>query len=153
MVQARGDQAMGFSHAKTTHHFALRSDGGSIFAEAVDGSDGASRDAVRSHMSHIASAFSNGDFAMPMFIHGRTPPGVDTMKRLKDRITYRAEETEKGGRVAIKTTDPEALRAVHAFLTFQIEDHHTGDTTTVLPTARGVPSPAWLDWRRKQSVV
>ena len=132
MVQARGDHAMGFSHAKTTHHFTLSSDGGSIFAEAVDGSD-ASRDAIRSHMSHIASAFSKGDFAMPMFIHGRTPPGVVTMKRLNNRITYTAEETEKGGRVAIKTTDPEALRAVHAFLAFQIEDHHTGDSTTVLP--------------------
>jgi hypothetical protein len=134
MVDARGDQAMGFSHAKTTHHFALSSTGGSIFAEAMDSGDVASRNAIRSHMRHIASAFSAGDFAMPMFIHDRTPPGVPTMKRLKDRITYTEEDTAKGARVVVRTTDPEALEAVHAFLTFQIEDHHTGDSTAVPPS-------------------
>lgn len=134
MVQARGDQTMGFSHAKTTHHFALSTEGGSIFAETVDGADAASRDAIRNHMRHIASAFSAGDFAMPMFIHGQMPPGVPTMKRLKDRIRYTAENTERGGRVVITTADPQAVEAVHAFLVFQIEDHHTGDSTAVLPS-------------------
>jgi len=29
-VNARGDQGMGFSHEKTTHHFCLLADGGAI---------------------------------------------------------------------------------------------------------------------------
>jgi len=36
-----------------------------------------------------------------------------------------------GGTVRIKTTNPDALKAVHDFLRFQIEDHHSGDTTEI----------------------
>ena len=32
-----------------------------------------------------------------------------------------------GGRLRIKTADQEVLKAVHDFLRFQIEDHHTDD--------------------------
>jgi hypothetical protein len=32
-----------------------------------------------------------------------------------------------GGRLRITTTDTEALKAIHQFLTFQIDDHRTGD--------------------------
>jgi hypothetical protein len=34
-----------------------------------------------------------------------------------------------GGRVRIKTPNKDALNAIHDFLTFQIQDHHTGDKT------------------------
>jgi hypothetical protein len=131
MVEARGDQAMGFSHAMTAHHFTLTSTGGRIFAEANSPSDVASRDAIRRHMRHIAAAFGAGNFEMPMFIHDRTPPGVPTMKRLKDHISYSARDTERGAEVVVETSDREALAAVHQFLQFQIEDHHTGDSLEV----------------------
>jgi hypothetical protein len=130
-VQTRGDQAMGFSHAMTTHHFLLTKDGGVIEAEADNPNDKASRDAIRQHMQHIAQLFSDGDFNAPMFIHGQTPPGVPTMKRLKDQITYRAQPTERGAEVRITTANPEALEAVHQFLMFQIRDHHTKDSIEV----------------------
>lgn len=130
-VQTRGDQAMGFSHQMATHHFLLTKDGGVIEADADNPNDKASRDAIRQHMEHIAKLFSEGDFNAPMFIHGQTPPGVPTMKRLKDQITYRTEPTEQGAEVRITTANPEALEAVHQFLTFQIKDHHTGDSTDV----------------------
>ncbi len=35
-VEQRGDQAMGFSHQMTTHHFALTKDGGTIEVDASD---------------------------------------------------------------------------------------------------------------------
>jgi hypothetical protein len=44
-------------------------------------------------------------------------------------ISYSFEELPDGGRVRIKTANKDALNAVHDFLTFQIEDHHTGDKT------------------------
>jgi hypothetical protein len=131
MVEARGDQAMGFSHAMTAHHFTLTSTGGRIFAGANSPLDLASRDAIRAHMQHIAAAFGAGNFEMPMFIHGRTPPGVPTMKRLKDHISYSARDTERGAEVVVETSDPDALEAVHQFLRFQIEDHRTGDSPEV----------------------
>jgi hypothetical protein len=130
-VQARGDQAMGFSHEMTTHHFLLTKDGGVIEAEADNPNDQASRDAIRQHLEHIAKLFSEGDFNAPMFIHGQTPPGVPTMKRLKDQITYRAQPTGRGAEVRITTANPEALEAVHQFLMFQIRDHHTKDPMEV----------------------
>ncbi len=130
-VDGRGDEGMGFSHQRTTHHFLLTADGGLISAEARDPSDTASRDAIRGHFAHIAQAFAAGDFALPMFIHDRTPPGADTMRRLRDRISYQVEPTAAGARVHIRTTDAEALRAVHEFLRFQISDHRTGDSPEV----------------------
>jgi hypothetical protein len=53
------------------------------------------------------------------------------MAAKKSLIRYQYAETTTGGRVDIVTTDPEALAAVHAFLTFQIADHKTGDSTSV----------------------
>ena len=75
-VNARGDQGMGFSHEKTTHHFHLLADGGSIEIQSNVPTDTASQDAIRQHLSMIAVKFSEGDFAIPMFIHATVPPGV-----------------------------------------------------------------------------
>ncbi len=127
----RGDEIMGFSHEKTTHHFRLYADGGSIEAEANDSEDAASRDQIRSHLGHLATLFAAGDFRAPMFIHGQNPPGTEAMKRLRDRIHYELETTKKGARIRIRTKDPEALRSVKEFLRFQISEHQTGDSLDV----------------------
>ena len=44
MPDQNGDQAMGFSHEKTTHHFLLRADGGVIQVDTNSGDDKESRD-------------------------------------------------------------------------------------------------------------
>jgi hypothetical protein len=62
-----------------------------------------------------------------MFIHGTTPPGVPTMKKLHSEIRYQYQQTDTGGKIAIDTTNPKALKAVHEFLRFQISEHQTGD--------------------------
>jgi hypothetical protein len=49
------------------------------------------------------------------------------MKSKRASITYVYEPMESGGRVRITTTDAGAIKAVHQFLTFQIDDHRTGD--------------------------
>ena len=79
------------------------------------------------HLQHIAQAFQSGDFDIPMFVHDTVPPGVPEMKRLRENIHYSFEETPKGGRVLISSSDQEALAAIHRFLQFQIEEHKTGD--------------------------
>jgi len=127
-VVERGDEMMGFSHEKTTHHFRLYADGGSIEAEANASEDAASRDQIRSHLAHIATMFAAGNFRAPVFIHAQNPPGTEAMKRLRDEIQYKLETTKKGARIRITTKDPEALCAVHEFLRFQISDHQTGDS-------------------------
>ena len=122
---------MGFSHEKTTHHFLLFKDGGAIEVNANDPKDTASRDEIRQHLSHITQMFAAGNFNVPMLIHGTTPPGVPTMKELRDQIHYVFQETDSGARIRISTTNPQALKAVHDFLRFQITEHETGDITDV----------------------
>jgi hypothetical protein len=124
---SRGNKAMGFDAAKTTHHFTLSPAGGAIEVSANDAADTDSRDEIRQHLQHIAQKFKEGDFDIPMFVHDRVPPGVPAMKRLKDAITYEYVATEHGARVVISTTNPDALSAIHDFLRFQIQEHGTGD--------------------------
>lgn len=130
-VDKRGDQVMGFSHEKTTHHFRLYADGGAIEVEAKDPKDTASRDQIQTHLAHIAQMFAAGNFNAPMLVHARTPPGVPVLERLKSEVTYRFDKTDRGGKVLITTKNAEALKALHEFLRFQISDHGTGDSTEI----------------------
>lgn len=130
-MNERGDQGMGFSREKTTHHFYLTKTGGIIQVEADDPKDTVSRDQIRQHLGHIAMMFAEGNFDIPMFIHDQVPPGVPVMKRLKAEIKYQFEETEKGARVIISTSNQAALSAIYEFLSFQIKEHRTGDPLEV----------------------
>lgn len=130
-VDRRGDQAMGFPHASATHHFRLKTDGGIIEVAANDADDKATRDQIRRHLKQISLKFSAGDFSAPMFIHGQIPAGVETMKRLKAEIKYQYEEIERGADIRISTTNSEAIKAIHEFLRFQIQDHRTGDNVEI----------------------
>jgi hypothetical protein len=128
-VEKHGDEAMGFPHDKTTHHFRLYPNGGAIEVTVKNSRDAQDLQAIRSHLEHIVTMFSNGDFSLPMFVHSQVPPGVPVMKEKRSEISYTFEESPEGGRVRIKTEDREALKAVHDFLKFQIEDHHTEEKT------------------------
>ena len=99
--------------------------------EADNPNDARSMEAIREHMVKIAGMFSQGDFQLPMLIHAITPPRVETMKRLKNEITYTAGITQAGPSVRIRTENAEALKAIHEFLRFQIVDHWTNDSLKI----------------------
>jgi hypothetical protein len=120
-------QAMGFDQEKTTHHFLIERAGGTIEVTAKDATDTTSVEQIRPHLRHIAAAFSKGDFALPMFVHGEEPPGVPALKQQQKALTYKYEELPHGGRVVIRTSDKAALSALHDFLRYQIREHRTGD--------------------------
>jgi hypothetical protein len=132
-VVQRGEShaGMGFSQTTTTHHFILTPNGGIVQVTANDPENTEQIETIQMHMKHIAEMFSEGNFSIPHFVHDQTPPGVPTMKKLKDAIRYSAEPLSNGGRVKIETSSPEGIAAVHDFLLFQIKDHETGDPTTV----------------------
>src|SRR6202167_1681962 len=98
---------------------------------ATDAAGASDKSSIRMQLEHIAQAFANGDFDIPMFVHDTVPPGVPEMKRLREKIRYSFDETPTGGRVVIATADQEALAAIHRFLRFQIEEHKTADPTAV----------------------
>jgi hypothetical protein len=130
-VEEHGDEAMGFPHDKTSHHFRLYSDGGAIEVTVNESKDSQNLQAIRSHLTHIVTMFSNGEFSIPMFIHDQMPLGVPMMKEKHAEISYTFEELPAGGKVRITTANPDALKAIHEFLRFQIRDHHTGDPTDI----------------------
>jgi hypothetical protein len=139
-VDRRGDHAMGFSHEKTKHHFKLLDDGGMIEVDADSEMDTSTRDQIRQHLTHITSMFTAGNFEMPMFIHDTVPPGVHVMKEKHSAISYTFKPTQKGAMVRIVAHDPDALKAIHEFLRFQIKDHWTGDSASVeKPVQSGLP--------------
>ena len=126
---------MGFDQDKTAHHFLLYEDGGAIDVSVKDRTDTKNRDAIRSHLPHIAMMFGQGDFNVPMLVHEtKDVPGSRELGQLKSKLRYNYVETPGGGRVNIVTTDPDALVALHTFLKYQIAEHKTGDP--VAPTKR-----------------
>jgi len=130
-VKQHGAEAMGFDQDKTTHHFRLYKDGGAVEVAVKDPADTSSIGQIGDHLKQQAKKFAAGDFPVPKQTHGQMPPGVDPMTRLRSTIRYEFQSTEGGGRLRITTADAQALAAVHDFLRFQIEDHVTGDKTSV----------------------
>lgn len=127
-------RVMGFDQATTAHHFYLFADGGRIAVDVKNVDDTANRDAIRTHLSHIATMFGNGDFEAPMIVHDtKTVPGTGVLAARHEHVTYRYAETRAGGRVDIVTTDGAALAALHDFLRYQIREHKTGDGVQVVP--------------------
>lgn len=122
-VQARGEVAMGVNQYTSSHVFEPLPDGGRIALQRdVDDSAGTAR--IRLHMEQIAGQFAAGDFRLPGYVHARAVPGTDVMSARRDVITYAVESLPRGAAVRVRSADPDAVRAVHAFLAFQREDHH-----------------------------
>lgn len=131
-MDRRGAMVMGFDQVRTVHHFYLYEDGGAIAIAVKDAGDAADRDAIRAHLPHIATMFAAGDFDAPMLVHDtKDVPGIAVLTARKDHLKYTYAETPSGGRVDVVTTDRDALAALHAFLAYQIREHHTGDSTSV----------------------
>jgi hypothetical protein len=124
-LKRRGQAAMGFDQDATAHEFLLADDGGSIEVSVKDPANTKDLEAIRAHLREIAASFKQGDFSKPFQTHAEVPPGVERMKSFKDAIAYTYEETPRGARVRIRASQPDALKAVHEFLTYQIREHHT----------------------------
>jgi|KBSMisStaDraftv2_1062788.scaffolds.fasta_scaffold22136_1 hypothetical protein len=123
----REDEGMGFSQERTTHHFLLASDGGTIQVTANAADDRTTIEQVHRHLEHIARAFRAGDFTTPASVHGQVPPGVPAMRQLRAEISYAYQSRPDGAVVVIRSRNPEAVAAVQEFLRFQVREHKTGD--------------------------
>ena len=123
-MQARGQRVMGVDQYASAHVFEDLQDGGRIVLEADSASDMAGIAAIRHHMRDIATAFRGGDFARPFEVHAEVVPGTAVMTARRNQIAYEASDRPRGAEVRIRTSDAEALVAIHAFLAFQRTAHH-----------------------------
>ena len=131
-LQQRGETAMGVDQYTSQHVFDPLADGGRIVLQRKE-NDSVGEAFIRAHMREISTSFSNGDFAVPGFVHATgNVPGTAAMKRLKADISYTPRDLPNGAEVLISTKNPEAVSAIHEFLAFQRMDHragmHAGDT-------------------------
>ena len=125
-LQQRGETAMGVNQYTSQHVFGPLPDGGRVVLQRKE-SDSAGTETIRAHMRTIASAFANGDFALPGFVHATSEvPGTREMKALRAEITYTPRDLPRGGEVVIATKNPRAVAAIHDFLAFQRMDHRAG---------------------------
>lgn len=122
-VQARGAAVMGVDQAASHHVFETLPDGGRIVLRRDDPTDAAAVATIRAHLRAVAAAFARGDFTDPRRVHGREVPGSAEMAARRTAIAYEVADVAGGGAVRIRTTDPAAVAAVHAFLAFQRDDH------------------------------
>ena len=125
-LQQRGETAMGINQYTSQHVFEPLPDGGRIVLQRQQ-NDSTGEATIRAHMRTIAAAFSNGDFALPGFVHAMTDvPGTTQMKKLRAEIRYTERDISRGGEVVISTKNPDAVAAIHDFLAFQRMDHRAG---------------------------
>jgi hypothetical protein len=124
-MQERGKQAMGVDQYTSTHRFDALPTGGRIELQRdVDDSAGVAQ--IRAHIRAIARAFQWGDFSTPEFVHMRMVPGTTVMRQKRGVITYEPRDLPRGAELVIRTSDAEALAAIHEFLAFQRGEHHAG---------------------------
>jgi len=123
-MQARGQMVMGVDQYASAHVFEDLEDGGRIVLDADRASDTAGIATIRRHMRDIATAFRAGDFARPFEVHAQVVPGTSVMAARRTKITYEPSDRPRGAEVRMRTTDPAAVAAIHAFLAFQRTAHH-----------------------------
>ncbi len=122
-LQMRGKLVMGVDQYTSKHAFEDLATGGRIALQRdVDDAEGTT--VIRAHLKTIAEAFKAGDFSAPALVHMKEVPGVTVMAAKRASIAYTFRELPRGGEVVIKTSDAEAIKAIHAFLAFQREEHH-----------------------------
>jgi hypothetical protein len=122
-MQMRGRIVMGVDQYTSSHKFESLPDGGRIELQR-DVADETGVKVIREHLAAIAHAFSKGDFTAPALVHLKEVAGAAEMTARKALIRYHYKELARGGEIRIQTKDPEAVRAIHAFLAFQRSEHH-----------------------------
>ena len=127
-MQARGRQVMGVDQYTSIHHFDSLSDGGRIVLQR-EAPDFAGTRAIREHLRRIATSFAAGDFSSPFEVHDQEVPGTRLMAQKRAAIRYAYRPLPRGGEIRIRTSDPEAIRAIHEFLASQRQEHHAAGRT------------------------
>jgi hypothetical protein len=105
-MNSRGDHEMGFSHEKTTYHFRLYTDVGSIDVEVNDPQDTATRDQIQMHLSHIARMFADGNFRVPMLISRSGPTRRSHVAAAQSSDILSIRKNRLGRSVRIAATNP-----------------------------------------------
>lgn len=123
-MDMRHGEVVGTDPMALEHQFVSQPDGGDIILERQIHED-MGINQIRAHLLLISRSFARGDFSLPGFVHEKPVPGTAVMAQRAGQISYTVEDLPHGGVVHIRTEDPEALKAIHSFIAFQIAEHRT----------------------------
>lgn len=123
-MDMRHGNVVGTDPMALEHQFVAQPDGGDIILERQIHED-MGINQIRAHLLLISRSFARGDFSLPGFVHEKPVPGTVVMAQRAGQITYTVEDLPHGGVVHIRTSDPEALKAIQSFIAFQIAEHRT----------------------------
>lgn len=123
-MDVRHGEVVGTDPMALEHQFVSQPDGGDIILERQIHED-MGINQIRAHLLLISRSFARGDFSLPGFVHEKPVPGTVVMAQRAGQISYTVEDLPHGGVVHIRTEDPEALKAIHSFIAFQIAEHRT----------------------------
>jgi hypothetical protein len=118
---------MGVDQYSSRHRFDALPDGGRVELQR-DSDDSVGVAQIRRHMREIKTAFQQADFGAPALVHARAVPGTETMAKLRREISYTVTDLPRGAELRIRSSNPEAIAAIHAFMAFQRRDHRAGGT-------------------------
>ncbi len=126
-VERKGAAVMPFDQNATMHVFEPTATGGRQVVMVTNG-DQRQVALVRAHLRKEAAAFAGGDYADPARIHGTSMPGLRELYRTAARIAVAYANESDGASITFRSTDPRAVRAVHAWFAAQTADHgrHAG---------------------------
>lgn len=122
MVMQHGLQVMPFDQKQAMHTF-LPSANGGVVEIIVHTMDQRQISLVRSHLLQEAAAFARGDFGDPAYIHGNQMPGLAQLEAAPSRLSIRYFETPTGATIALSTSEPALVSAIHEWLAAQQRDH------------------------------
>jgi hypothetical protein len=113
-VEKHGDEAMGFPHDKTSHHFHLYSDGGAIEVTVNDSKNSQNVQAIRSHLRAMARiAWVSSSRLVHLQPAVVLPPAVERL----DRGTGEGERKVEAADLGCGVVFPLAM------LTFDLPQH------------------------------
>ena len=122
-VHRMSHHVMPFDMAKTVHVFKMTASGGEqrvLIRNPVDGDQIA---LIRRHLKHEMQNFRRGDYSDPVSLHGANMPGLAEMQTYSSRIEVSYADIPDGAQLTFKTTDLQALTAIHRWFGAQLSEH------------------------------
>lgn len=122
-VHQMSHHVMPFDMSKTVHVFRMTQSGGQQRVVIRDPADSDQVALIRRHLMHEMQMFRHGDYSDPASLHGSEMPGLAGMRANASKIEISYSELPDGAQLTFKTSDLQALTAIHRWFGAQLSEH------------------------------
>ncbi len=130
-VDTRFSRALGVPLDKVTIHYYLVKNGGVIELSAKNTGDSGTIAALQKYLQNQKDLWEKGKETAVTEVHMHPPEAAATMRKLRNDITFYAAKTDNGGVLRMFSINDQARVAIQDYLRFEINEHKTGDPTTL----------------------